>query len=59
MKVLSAIWTGASELLLAILDFFYSITHSYGLSIVLLTIAVRIVLYPLNKKQLVSMQHMQ
>ena len=59
MKVLSAIWTGASELLLAILDFFYSITHSYGLSIVLLTIAVRIVLYPLNQKQLVSMQHMQ
>ena len=59
MKALSAIWTGASQLLLAILDFFYAITNSYGLSIVLLTIAVRVVLYPLNQKQMVSMQQMQ
>ncbi len=59
MKVLGAIWNGASELLLAILEFFYGITHSYGLAIILLTIAVRIALYPLNQKQMLSMQHMQ
>lgn len=59
MKVLGAIWNGASELLLTILEFFYGITHSYGLAIILLTIAVRIALYPLNQKQMLSMQHMQ
>ncbi len=59
MKVLSAIWNGASDLLLAVLNLFYSITNSYGFSIVLLTIIVRLALYPLNQKQLMSMQHMQ
>ena len=59
MKVLSAIWNGASDLLLAVLDLFYGITHSYGFSIILLTILVRLALYPLNQKQLVSMQQMQ
>ena len=59
MKVLGAIWNGASELLLSILEFFYGITHSYGLAIILLTIAVRIALCPLNQKQMLSMQHMQ
>jgi len=59
VKVLGAIWNGASELLLSILEFFYGITHSYGLAIILLTIAVRIALYPLNQKQMLSMQHMQ
>lgn len=52
-------WNGASQLLLVILEFFYGITHSYGLAIILLTIAVRIALYPLNQKQMLSMQHMQ
>lgn len=59
MKVLGALWSGASELLLTILEFFYGLTHSFGLAIVLLTIAVRIVLYPLNQKQMTSMQQMQ
>lgn len=56
---MGAIWNGASELLLTILDFFYGLTNSYGLAIVLLTVAVRIVLYPLNQKQMTSMQQMQ
>ena len=56
---MSALWNGASQLLLMILEFFYGITHSYGLAIILLTIAVRIALYPLNQKQMLSMQHMQ
>lgn len=59
MKVLGAIWSGASELLLTILEFFYGLTNSFGLAIVLLTVAVRIVLYPLNQKQMTSMQQMQ
>lgn len=56
---MSSLWNGASQLLLAVLEFFYGITHSYGLAIILLTIAVRIALYPLNQKQMLSMQHMQ
>ncbi|MDO5562116.1 MAG: YidC/Oxa1 family membrane protein insertase [Synergistaceae bacterium] len=46
-------------MLLQILEFFYGLTNSFGLSIVLLTIVVRIVLYPLNQKQMTSMQQMQ
>ena len=34
------------EFLAAILSFFYQFTHSYGLSIVLLTVVVRLVLFP-------------
>ena len=45
--------------MLYILNFFYGITHSYGFSIILLTVLVRILLHPLNHKQLVSMQKMQ
>ena len=59
MKVLGALWSGASELLLKVLEFFYGLTNSFGLAIVLLTIAVRVVLYPLNQKQMTSMQQMQ
>lgn len=56
---MGAIWSGAGNMLLTIIEFFYSVTNSYGLAIVLLTILVRIALYPLNQKQLTSMQHMQ
>ena len=59
MKVLGAIWSGASDLLLMILEFFYGLTNSFGMAIVLLTVAVRIALYPLNQKQMTSMQQMQ
>ena len=59
MKVLGALWSGASELLLKVLEFFYGLTNSFGLAIVLLTIAVRVVLYPLNQKQMTSMQQMK
>ena len=59
MKVLGAIWNGASDLLLMILEFFYGLTNSFGMAIVLLTVAVRIALYPLNQKQMTSMQQMQ
>lgn len=56
---MGSIWSGASQLLLSVLDFFYGITNSFGLAIVLLTVLVRIALYPLNQKQMKSMQQMQ
>ena len=56
---MSSIWNGASGLLLAVLEFLYGITNSFGLAIVLLTILIRLALYPLNQKQMVSMQQMQ
>lgn len=56
---MGAIWSGASGVLLTVLEFFYGITHSYGLAIILLTLVVRVILYPLNQKQLLSMQKMQ
>ena len=58
MKILG-IWDGASQLLLSFLEFLYGITHSYGFAIIILTLIVRVALYPLNQKQMVSMQHMQ
>ena len=56
---MSSIWNGASGLLLAVREFLYGITNSFGLAIVLLTILIRLALYPLNQKQMVSMQQMQ
>ncbi|MDO4988742.1 MAG: YidC/Oxa1 family membrane protein insertase [Synergistes sp.] len=56
---MGAIWDGASNLLLELLKFLYGITNSYGLAIILLTVLVRLALYPLNQKQMVSMQQMQ
>jgi YidC/Oxa1 family membrane protein insertase len=41
------------------ISFFYDLTKSYGMAIVLLTIAVRLVLFPLTAKQAKSMQAMQ
>src|SRR2546425_8065609 len=42
-----------------LLVWFYDVAHSYGWSIVLLTVAVRLVLFPLTAKQAQSMQAMQ
>ncbi len=43
----------------AVLTFFYGFAHNYGLAVVLLTIAVRIVIMPLYAKQMQSMRKMQ
>ena len=37
----------------------YGITHNYGFAIIVLTIIIRVVLYPLMQKQMVSMREMQ
>jgi YidC/Oxa1 family membrane protein insertase len=46
------------DLLASILSFFYQFTHSYGFAIILLTVAVRLVLFPLTAKQMRSMASM-
>ena len=56
---MSGIWAWGKELLLGILGLFQSITGSYGLAIILLTIVVRLLLYPLSHKQMTSMAAMQ
>lgn len=56
---MGALWHGAEELLHIILEQLYGITNSYGTAIVLLTLFIRLLLYPLNQKQMVSMQAMQ
>ncbi len=44
--------------LLRIMQWFYSIFHNYGVSIILLTLLVRIVTYPLTYKSMKSMKEM-
>ena len=56
---MGTLWHGAESLLKLFLEQFYGFTGSYGLSIVILTVIIRLLLYPLNKKQMVSMQAMQ
>lgn len=46
------------DLLGSLIAFFFQITHSYGMAIVMLTIAVRLLLFPLTAKQTRSMQAM-
>jgi YidC/Oxa1 family membrane protein insertase len=45
--------------LLAVLKFFYRLIPNYGIAIILLTIAVRLVFYPLSAKSAQSMKAMQ
>jgi YidC/Oxa1 family membrane protein insertase len=51
--------TSVSLILLGTLKFFYSVFHSYGLAILLLTFCVSLVLYPLTFKSLKSMKKLQ
>ena len=43
----------------ALQAFFYSVIPNYGISIILITVAIRLVLYPLTAKQARSMAQMQ
>jgi YidC/Oxa1 family membrane protein insertase len=52
---MSALFEGLAE----VLSWLYSFTHSYGLSIILLTLAVRVVVTPLTIKGTRSMMSMQ
>ncbi|MCX5698376.1 MAG: membrane protein insertase YidC [Candidatus Omnitrophica bacterium] len=48
-----------AQLLLQLLGFFYSLVHNWGLAIIILSIAVYFILFPLSIKQMRSMKEMQ
>jgi len=52
-------WSSLSDLVAKLLTILYGITQNYGLAIILLTIIIRAILYPLMQKQMVSMREMQ
>jgi len=52
-------WSTLTDLVAQLLRLLYGITHNYGFAIILLTIIIRVVLYPLMQKQMVSMREMQ
>jgi len=45
--------------LLKLLKYFYGFTHNYGLSIILLTVFIKIIFYPLSHKSYKSMKKLQ
>ncbi len=48
-----------AQLLLQLLGFFYSLVHNWGWAIIILSLAVYLVLFPLTLKQMRSMKEMQ
>lgn len=48
-----------AKLLFVVMKFFHSLTNSWGFSIILLTIFLRVILYPLNAWSIKSMRRMQ
>jgi len=56
---LGSLWSSLVKLFDEILKFSYGFTHNYGVSIILMTILIRLILYPLMQKQMVSMREMQ
>jgi YidC/Oxa1 family membrane protein insertase len=49
----------SNEVMLPVLNAFYGITHSYGVAIILLTLAVKAALFPLTAKQFKASRQMQ
>lgn len=53
-------WTSVIAVpILYLLQFFYGIVHNYGIAIILLTVLVKLLLNPINRKSLKSMKAMQ
>ncbi|MCS6955287.1 MAG: membrane protein insertase YidC, partial [Candidatus Calescibacterium sp.] len=52
-------WAPVSHFLLWILNIFYQLTNNYGVAIILLTLAIKLALYPLSKRQQVYMYEYQ
>jgi len=50
---------GISKLLLNVLRFFHKWVHNWGVAIILLTVMINIITFPLTKKSFVSMQQMK
>jgi len=56
---LGSLWSFFGDTFAGIIVFFYSFTHNYGIAIILMTVLIRVILYPLMQKQMVSMREMQ
>lgn len=54
-----AIWGVFATLLTRLLHFFYAIVGNYGIAIVMLTVLVRLCMFPLSRKQALAAQKMQ
>ncbi len=52
-------WSSLITLVTKLLTVLYGFTHNYGVAIILLTVFIRLILYPLMQKQMVSMREMQ
>ena len=52
-------WAVLCRALLFVLKFFESLTHNWGVAIILLTVLVKLLLYPLSHKQMASMEAMR
>jgi YidC/Oxa1 family membrane protein insertase len=53
------VWLAIKEAIFSALQFLYDITGDYGLAIILLTVAIRLLMIPLTVKQTRSMYEMQ
>jgi len=53
------LWSSLINIVSQILEFLYGVTHNYGLAIILFTILIRFLLYPLMQKQMTSMRDTQ
>jgi len=56
---LGSLWSSLGDIFANVIVFFYSFTHNYGIAIILMTVLIRVILYPLMQKQMVSMREMQ
>lgn len=56
---MGSLWSFFGDTFADIIVFFYSFTHNYGIAIILMTVLIRVILYPLMQKQMVSMREMQ
>jgi YidC/Oxa1 family membrane protein insertase len=50
---------GISKVMMAVMGFFHTVTHSWGFSIILLALLINIITFPLTMKSFKSMQKMQ
>lgn len=53
------IWAAVAKIMLGVLHFFYDIVQNYGIAIILLTVVVRGLMFPLSRKQALNMVKMQ
>lgn len=52
-------WNSLSLIVLWLLHLIYKITHNYGISIIILTLIIKVMLHPLTKKNFTIMKAMQ